>query len=277
MGDPGETVPKEKGVATDGSDAGGRRTIDLNSDLGESFGSHTVGFDAELFPLISSANVACGFHGGDPRVMERTIAAAQTNGVAVGAHPGFPDLVGFGRREIAVTPDEARTDTLYQLGAFAAFCRVAGVRPQHVKPHGALYNRAVKDSALAAAIVAAVATFDRDLVFLAQPGTALFAAAEEAGLALAREGFADRAYNPDGTLVSRRLPGAVITDPEAAAERAVRLVRDGRVVTSGGGNLSLTIDSLCIHSDTPGAVAIAQAIRRSFDEVGITVRPLRTR
>lgn len=270
-------VPKEKGVAADGSDAGAGRTIDLNSDLGESFGSHTVGFDAELFPLISSANVACGFHGGDPRVMERTIAAAQTNGVAVGAHPGFPDLVGFGRREIAVTPDEARTDTLYQLGAFAAFCRAAGVPPQHVKPHGALYNRAVKDPELAAAIVAAVAAFDRDLVFLAQPGTALFAAAEEAGLPLAREGFADRAYNPDGTLVSRRLPGAVITDPESAAERAVRLVRDGRVVTSGGDDLSLTIDSLCIHSDTPGAVTIAQAIRRRFDEAGIAVRPLRDR
>ncbi|MDP9366271.1 MAG: 5-oxoprolinase subunit PxpA [Chloroflexota bacterium] len=253
------------------------RAIDLNSDLGESFGAHRIGFDAELFPLISSANVACGFHGGDPRVMERTVAVAAAHGVAVGAHPGFPDLVGFGRREIAATPDEVRTDTLYQIGALDAFCRAAGLRLQHVKAHGALYNRAVKDPSLAGAIAAAVAAYDRGLVFLAQPGTALFAAAEAAGLPLAREGFADRAYNPDGTLVPRSVPGAVITDPEAAAERALRLVRDGRVATIDGQELELTVDSLCIHSDTPSAVAMAKAIRRRFDEAGIVVRPLRDR
>ncbi len=253
------------------------RAIDLNSDLGESFGAHRIGFDAELFPLISSANVACGFHGGDPRVMERTVAVAAAHGVAVGAHPGFPDLVGFGRREIAATPDEVRTDTLYQIGALDAFCRAAGLRLQHVKAHGALYNRAVKDPSLAGAIAAAVAAYDRGLVFLAQPGTALAAAAEAAGLPLAREGFADRAYNPDGTLVPRSVPGAVITDPEAAAERALRLVRDGRVATIDGQELELTVDSLCIHSDTPSAVAMAKAIRRRFDEAGIVVRPLRDR
>ena len=253
------------------------RAIDLNSDLGESFGAHRIGFDAELFPLISSANVACGFHGGDPRVMERTVAVAAAHGVAVGAHPGFPDLVGFGRREIAATPDEVRTDTLYQIGALDAFCRAAGLRLQHVKAHGALYNRAVKDPALAEAIAAAVAAYDRGLVFLAQPGTALFAAAEAAGLWVAREGFADRAYNPDGTLVSRSVPGAVITDAETAAERALRLVRDGRVATIDGQELELTVDSLCIHSDTPSAVAMAEAIRRRFDEAGIIVRPLRER
>ncbi len=253
------------------------RAIDLNSDLGESFGAFRIGYDAELFPLISSANVACGFHGGDPRVIERTVAAARDHGVAVGAHPGFPDLVGFGRREIAATPDEVRTDTLYQLGALEAFCRAAGLRLQHVKPHGALYNRAVKDPALSEAIVAAVAAYDPALIFLAQPGTALFAAAVAAGLPTAREGFADRAYNLDGTLVSRRLPGAVITDPEAAAARALRLVVEGRVATIDGQELELTIDSLCIHSDTPGAVAIARAVRRRFDEAGIAVRPLRDR
>ena len=172
------------------------RAIDLNSDLGESFGAYTIGFDAELFPLISSANVACGFHGGDPRVMERTIATAREHGVAIGAHPGFLDLVGFGRREIMATPDEVRTDTLYQLGALDAFCRAAGVALQHVKAHGALYNRAVKDPPLAGAIAAAVAAFDKGLIFLAQPGTALFAAAERISLPTAREGFADPRLQP---------------------------------------------------------------------------------
>ena len=250
------------------------RAIDLNSDLGESFGAWDAGHDGELFPLISSANVACGFHGGDPRVMERTVATAASHGVAVGAHPGFPDLVGFGRREILATADEVRTDTLYQIGALDAFCRAAGLSLQHVKAHGALYNRANRDATLAAAIAAAVRAYDSDLIFLAQPGTLLFAAGEAAGLPMAREGFADRAYNADGTLVSRRLPGAVITDPEAATHRALRLVIEGRLTTIDGGELELTIDSLCIHSDTPGAVAMARAIRRRFDEAGVAIRPL---
>lgn len=253
------------------------RAIDLNSDLGESFGAYQIGFDADLFPLISSANVACGFHGGDPRVMEHTVAAAQQHGVAIGAHPGFPDLVGFGRREILATPDEVRTDTLYQIGALDAFCRSAGVQLQHVKAHGALYNRAVQDPPLAEAIAAAVAAYDPALIFLAQPGTALFAAAEAIGLPTAREGFADRAYNPDGTLVSRRERGALIGDPEVAADRALRMVTDGRVTASDGTELELTIDSLCIHSDTPGAMAMARAIRARFDAAGIAVRPLRSR
>ena len=253
------------------------RSIDLNSDLGESFGAHHIGYDAELFPLISSANVACGFHGGDPRTMERTIAEATSHGVAVGAHPGFPDLVGFGRREIAATPDEVRTDVLYQLGALDAFCRAAAIPLQHVKVHGALYNLAVKDALLADAIASAVAAYGRQLIFLAQPGTHLFAAAERLRLPTAREGFADRAYNADGTLVSRRLPGAVMTDPEVAAARALRLVSEGRVTTIDGQDLVLAVDSLCIHSDTPGAVQIARAIRRRFDEAGIVVRPLRDR
>ena len=253
------------------------RAIDLNSDLGESFGAWDAGHDEELFGLISSANVACGFHGGDPRVMERTAAAAAAHGVGIGAHPGFPDLVGFGRREILATPDEVRTDTLYQIGALAAFCRAVGLPLQHVKAHGALYNRANRDATLAAAITAAVRAYDPDLIFLAQPGTLLFAAGKAADLPMAREGFADRAYNADGTLVSRRLPGAIITDPELAAERALRLVRDNRVTTIDGQELTLTIDSLCIHSDTPGAVELARAVRRRFDDAGIVVRPLGSR
>lgn len=249
------------------------RAVDFNSDLGEAFGAHRVGHDEELFDLVSSANVACGFHGGDPRVMERTVAECAARGIGVGAHPGFPDLVGFGRREINATPDEVRTDVLYQLGALDAFCRAAGVVMQHVKAHGALYNAAVKDDALAAAIAAAVRAHDPGLVMLAQPGTRLFAAAVAAGLPTAREGFVDRACNADGTLVSRRLPGAVITDPDVAAERALRLVTEGRLTTIDGQEIAVEVDSLCLHSDTPGAVAIARAVRRRFAEAGVAVRP----
>ncbi|HET7094045.1 MAG TPA: 5-oxoprolinase subunit PxpA [Thermomicrobiales bacterium] len=249
------------------------RAVDLNSDLGEAFGAHRIGYDDELFDLISSANVACGFHGGDPRVMERTVAACAARGIGVGAHPGFPDLVGFGRREIAATPDEIRADTLYQIGALDAFCRAAGVQMQHVKAHGALYNRAIKEDAAAEAIAAAVRAYDPGVAMLAQPGSRLFAAAEAAGLPTAREGFVDRAYNADGTLVSRRLPGAVITDPAAAAERALRLVVDGMLTAIDGTELTLTVDSLCIHSDTPGAVAIARAVRQRFEQAGIAIRP----
>ena len=248
------------------------RAIDLNSDLGEAFGAHTVGFDDELFGLISSANVACGFHGGDPRVMERTIARAKDLGVAVGAHPGFPDLVGFGRRLIQATPDEVRTDTLYQVAALGGFCRAAGIRMQHVKAHGALYNAAVKDASLAAAIVAAVAALDADLVILAQPGTHLSAAVEGCGLPLAREGFIDRAYHADGTLVSRLQPGAVITDPGEASERALRLVTENRLRSVDGVDLALEVDSLCIHSDTPGAVAVLNRVRRDLEAAGVRIR-----
>jgi UPF0271 protein len=254
-----------------------RRAIDLNSDLGEAYGAYRIAPDEELFELISSANVACGFHGGDPRVMERTVAAATERGVAVGAHPGFPDLVGFGRREIVATPDEVRTDVLYQIGALDAFCRAAGVTMQHVKAHGALYNRSVKDEATAAAIAAAVKAYDQSLLFVALPGSTLANAAEEIGLTVAREGFADRAYNPDGSLASRSLPGSIIHDPEVAAERAVRLVLEGKLTAIDGTELELTIDTLCLHSDTPGAVGIARAIRRRFDEAGITVRAMRER
>lgn len=247
-------------------------SIDLNSDLGESFGAYRVGYDAELFPLISSANVACGFHGGDPRVLERTVRAAAEHGVAVGAHPSYPDLVGFGRRVMAATPDEVRTDVLYQLGALDAFCRAVGLRMRHVKAHGALYNHATTDPATAEAIAAAVAAFDPDLILFAMPGSTLLAAGEAAGLAVAREAFADRAYHADGTLVSRREPGALITDPEEAARRMVRLVREGRLTTIEGKELDLEVDSICTHSDTPGAVQIVRAMRRRLADAEIAVR-----
>ncbi len=251
--------------------------IDLNSDLGEGFGAYRIGPDEELFGLISSANVACGFHGGDPRVMERTVAAAKAHGVAVGAHPGFLDLVGFGRRAMAATPDEVRTDVLYQLGALDAFCRAGGAPLRYVKPHGALYNVAVKQPPIAEAIAAAVRAYDPDLILLAQPGTALIAAGEAAGLPTAREGFADRAYNADGTLVSRLIPGALITDPEEAADRMLRLVTEGRLRTLDGQDLELTVDSICTHSDTPGSVAIVQAVRRRLEGAGVAIRPFGAR
>ncbi|MGH2562292.1 MAG: LamB/YcsF family protein [Thermomicrobiales bacterium] len=247
-------------------------SIDLNSDLGESFGAYRVGYDAELFPLISSANVACGFHGGDPRVLERTVRLAAEHGVAVGAHPSYPDLVGFGRRVMASSPDEVRTDVLYQLGALDAFCRAVGLRMRHVKPHGALYNHATTDAPTATAIAAAVAAYDPDLILFAMPGSALLAAGAAAGLTVAREAFADRAYRADGTLVSRRESGALITDPEEAARRMVRLVREGRLTTIEGKELDLEAESICIHSDTPGALAIARAVRRRFADAEIVVR-----
>ncbi|CAA9554519.1 MAG: Lactam utilization protein LamB [uncultured Thermomicrobiales bacterium] len=248
------------------------RRVDLNSDLGESFGAYRIGADDALLGLVSSANVACGFHGGDPRVLAATVAAARERRVAVGAHPGYPDLVGFGRRDLAASPEEVTADVLYQLGALGAFCRAAGVPMRHVKAHGALSNRAVTDPATAGAIVAAVRAYDADLVVLSQPG-ALIDAAEAAGLPVAREAFADRAYNPDGTLVSRRLPGALVTDPARAADRMARLLAEGSLPTVGGADLTLSVDSICVHADTPGAAEIMAAVRARLTAEGVAIRP----
>jgi 5-oxoprolinase (ATP-hydrolysing) subunit A len=248
------------------------RAIDLNSDLGEAFGAHTVGLDDDIFDLISSANVACGWHGGDPRVMERTVAICKDKGIAIGAHPGFPDLVGFGRREMKISPAEARTDTLYQVAALDGFCRAAGVPMHHVKAHGAFYNTAVRDRNLADGIASGVKAFDPSLIMLAQPGTHLFAAIEAAGLPSAREGFIDRGYSPDGTLVARGTPGALITDPVEASERVLRLVEEGRLRAVDGTDLELQIDSLCIHSDTPGAVEVLARVRADLEKAGVTIR-----
>ncbi len=248
------------------------RAIDLNSDLGEGFGPFRVGADEVLFPLISSANVACGFHGGDASMMELTVARAKEHGVAVGAHPGFPDRLGFGRRPMAATPAEIRADVLYQLGAMAAFCRAAGVEMQHVKAHGALYNTAVGDLKFAEAIARAVRDFDADLRFFAIPGSALQVAGDEAGLTVTREAFADRAYEADGSLVSRSKPGAVIEDVALVAERMARLVNEGVIETIDGQLLRMEADTICIHSDTPSAVELAQAITKRFADEGIEIR-----
>ncbi len=250
------------------------RWIDLNSDMGEGFGNYPGGPDDALLPLISSANIACGFHAGDPRVMERTIAQASTHGVAVGAHPGFPDLVGFGRRTIVATPDEIRTDVLYQLGALYALCRSQRVELQHLKAHGALYNLAVTDAAVAQAIADAVRGFDPDLLFFALPGSALAAAAESSGLRVVHEAFADRAYHADGSLVARSHPDAVLHDPEAVSARVVRMVRDGVVESIEGDTLAISPQTICLHSDTANALTMAQAIRARFAAEAIDVRPV---
>ena len=251
--------------------------IDINSDLGESYGAFRIGADAELFPLISSANVACGFHGGDPKTIDATIKAASAHGVRVGAHPSYPDLVGFGRRAMAATPEEIYADHIYQLGAVDAFCRVNGVEMQHVKTHGALNNVAMKDRATADAIVAAVKAYNPALPIFVLPHTEMEKAALAAGLPVVREAFADRAYNADATLVSRSLPGAMITDPADAAARMVRLVTEKKLTTIDGDDLTIDADTICVHSDTPTAVAIARALRAAFDAAGIEVRAIGNR
>lgn len=249
------------------------RRIDLNADLGEGFGQYRLGDDAGLLALLTSANVACGFHAGDPMTMRETVAAAMRHGVAIGAHPGYPDLQGFGRRDLAATSAEITAFVLYQIGALDAICRAAGTRLRYVKAHGALYNRAVADDAVAAAIAEAVRLADPSLVLLGLPESHLIAAGRRAGLRTAAEAFADRAYAADGSLVPRSVPGAVIHDVEAVVERALRLVAEGRVATLSGGEIAVSADSLCVHGDTPGAVTLVRAIRARFAAAGIDVAP----
>jgi UPF0271 protein len=248
--------------------------IDLNCDVGESHGAYRIGADEALMPWITSANVACGYHAGDPLVMDRTVRLAVQCGVGIGAHPGYPDLLGFGRRQMQLSPEEIENYVLYQVGALGAFVRSAGAKLAHVKPHGALYNAAAKDIEMARAIARGVARVRSDLILVGLAGSVLIEAAQEAGLRVAREGFADRAYNPDGTLRSRKLPGAVIEEPAMAAERAVRIARDGSVVAYTGEEVSLRVDTICVHGDTPTAVEIVRAIRQKLEEAEIEVSPI---
>lgn len=248
--------------------------IDMNSDLGESFGAWPMGQDAALMPVITSANVACGGHAGDPATIRKTVRLARAHAVAVGAHPGFPDLLGFGRREMQMSPQEVEDLVLYQVGALAAVAASEGVRLQHVKAHGALYNMACKDEGLADAIARAVVAFDPTLVLFGLPDSALLQAGLDAGLPVAAEGFADRAYLADGSLVPRSRPGAVIHDEETVVRRAVAMARDRSVTAIDGTVLRLEIDTLCVHGDTPGAALLAAAIRRGLEAAGVTVTPL---
>jgi 5-oxoprolinase (ATP-hydrolysing) subunit A len=246
--------------------------IDINSDLGESFGAYRIGNDAGLMKSITSANVAAGFHAGDPSVLRDTIRMAKANRVAVGAHPGFPDLVGFGRRELNVTPTEAEDFVLYQLAAVAGVAAAEGVKIQHVKPHGALFNMAVRNAELSAAIARGVAAFDRSLILFGLPGSEILRAGRAAGLRVAVEVFADRAYEPDGSLMSRRKPGAVIHDVTEVVARAVRMVKERTIVAADGSVLEVDADTICVHGDTPGSDALAANIRTGFEAAGITVK-----
>lgn len=245
--------------------------IDLNADLGESFGAYMIGSDAEVIPLITSANVACGFHGGDPAVMMATVERCHQHGVGIGAHPSYPDKVGFGRRVMAATEEEVYADLLYQTGALYAFARARSTRLSHVKPHGALYNQAFKDVPTARAIARATRDFDPDLPLFAQPHSALAREAERIGVPVIYEVFADRAYNADGSLVSRKLPGSVIHDPEQAAAQVVRMVKEGLVRALDGTDVTVKADSVCVHGDNPQAVELIRCLRRGLTDAGITI------
>jgi UPF0271 protein len=249
--------------------------IDLNSDLGESFGPWPMGQDAALMESITSANIACGFHAGDPGVMRQTLALAKDKGVAVGAHPGFPDLVGFGRREMKATPSEVHDFVLYQVSALAGMAAAQGLTLQHVKAHGALYNMACKDRQLADAIARAVASFDRSLILFGLPNSELLRAGEAAGLPVAAEVFADRAYERDGSLTPRHKPGSVMHDETAVVDRAVRMVKQQQVMAVDGSVIELRADTICLHGDTPGAAALARVIRRGLESAGVSIAALR--
>ncbi len=248
--------------------------VDLNSDLGESFGRYKLGLDEEVMKYITSANIATGWHAGDPLVMRKTVRLAKENGVAVGAHPGYPDLMGFGRRYMKLSPEEARNYILYQIGALYAFVKAEGLELQHVKPHGALYNALVKEEELARAVIEGIADFDRKLIFVTLSGSRAAQIAEEMGVNVAHEVFADRAYNPDGTLVSRSKPGAVIGDAEEIVERVVSMVKDGGVRAINGEWVELKADTICVHGDNPKAVEIASMVRKALEAEGVKVVPM---
>ncbi len=246
--------------------------IDLNADVGESFGPWPMGADAALIPHVTSVNVACGFHAGDPLTIRRTVRLALDAGVSVGAHPGYPDLVGFGRRAMALAPDELEAAVLYQVAALAGIVAAEGGRLAHVKPHGALYHHVAADPAAAVAVARAVARLDPRLRIVAPPGAAMLAVAADAGLRVLLEGFADRVYEADGRLRSRSLPGALRATPAAAAAQAVSIARDGRVIAADGSTIAVRADTLCVHGDTPGAPAIAAAVREALAGAGVELR-----
>lgn len=248
-------------------------TVDLNADLGEGFGRYRLSSDEALLDLVSSANVACGFHAGDPLVMRETVSRASGRGVALGAHPSYPDLQGFGRRDLAATPEEIEAFVIYQIGALSAFCLAHGAKLRYVKPHGALYNRAAQDEPVARAIVRAIKSIDPGLLLLGLDGTIMLEVARQAGLDVAREAFVDRAYLANGHLVPRGQPGAVLDDVSLVVERALKMVTERYVVAIDGTRRIVRPDSLCVHGDGDQAVAIVRALRAAFDEHGIQVAP----
>ena len=248
--------------------------VDLNSDLGESYGAYTIGMDEAVIAHISSANVACGYHAGDPLVIAKTVGLCKSTGTALGAHPGYPDLVGFGRRNLAASPAEVKAMVTYQIGALDAFCKAAGVKLQHVKPHGAMYNMAAKDEALAKAICEAIYEYDPQLILMGLANSQMITQAKAMGLPAAAEVFADRAYEEDGTLVARSKPGSMIEDEDEAVARVVRMIKEGKVTAITGKDIDITADSVCVHGDGPKALAFVEKLRATFAAEGISIVPL---
>lgn len=248
--------------------------VDINADIGESFGPYVLGHDESLLRSITSASIACGFHAGDPSVMRRTVRLAKQAGVAIGAHPGFPDLIGFGRREMNAAPDEIEDFVLYQIGALSAAATAEALKLQHIKPHGALYHMAARHQAIAEAIVRAILSSDSSLILVGPSGSEILSAGKRAGLQVAAEAFADRAYEADGSLVSRRTPGAVLHDAAQVVERSVRMVREGVVIARDGSTLRVQAETICVHGDTPGADVMAARLRAGLEGAGIRVASL---
>ena len=248
--------------------------IDINCDMGESFGAYRLGRDAEVMGYISSANIACGWHAGDPMIMEQTVRTAKENRVAIGAHPGYPDLMGFGRRRMDLTLAEIEAYILYQMGALSAFAKAYDLPLQHLKAHGALGNLAFADLEVSKTIARAAARFDQNMIFVALAGTVMVQAAKEIGVRYVEEVYADRVYNPDGTLQSRKIPGSVIHDPEKAARQALTILREGYVIAHDGARVSVKSETLCVHGDTPGAIAILEKIREDLQKASISVSPM---
>ncbi len=249
--------------------------IDINCDLGESYGEFKVGNDSEVMPYITSANIACGFHSGDAITIAQTVRLAKKHNVAVGAHPGYPDLLGFGRREMQVTPEEAKNYVIYQVSALQGFARTANVNLQHVKPHGALYNTAAKDEKLSKSIAEAVKALDNSLIIVALPKSALAKVAAKHGLQVAKEFFADRAYNPDGSLVARKQPNAIIQDPQRVVKRVIKVVKDGTVLAANGEIVEIgAVHTVCVHGDTLMAAKLAKALRTGLAKASIDVKPI---
>lgn len=253
------------------------KTIDLNCDMGESFGAYSIGMDEAVIQYITSANIACGWHAGDPLVMDRTVKMAIENEVGIGAHPGYPDLMGFGRRNMDCTMAELRQYIVYQLGALDAFCRVNGARLRHIKPHGALYLEAVENEDVARTVAEAILSFDSNLIYVAlagRKGRMMSRIGEEIGLKVVYEAFPDRAYTKEGTLLSRRKPGAVVKDPEVVAQRALRMAAEGKVIAVDGTTIEIETHTLCVHGDTPTAVYLVKTIRETLEAEGIDLKPM---
>ena len=248
--------------------------IDLNADLGESFSIYKIGNDEEIMNYISSANIACGWHGGDPMVMRKTVKLAKERNVAIGAHPSYPDKLGFGRRYMKISTEEAKNYVLYQIGALYALAKAEGLKIQHVKPHGALYNAMIKEEELTRGIIDGILEFDKNLIFVGPSNSKIMEMARDMGARVAHEVFADRAYNSDGTLVSRGKPGAVIEDKEEIANRVVSMIKDGGIKSIDGEWVELRADTICIHGDNPNAVEIAKYLRETLRNEGIEIVPM---